>query len=610
MRPAETPDHAPGNLELLRWIATTQVRRHAAKLALAGLCMAVTAAAAAGMAWLAQPIMDEAIQGTDPTTLYLVALALFGVMTANGLAIYGHKVLLAAVSERIVADLQISIFQKYMEADLAYLNDHHSGQLISRCLNDTSQISDMVSVVVLSLARDTMMFLLLAGVMFYRDWQLALVTFIVLPLVGLGIGRIGRLARQASTAVLTESAKVTTILSEALGGVRLVKAYGGEPHEIERAREAIDRKREWGVRLARAQAMVSPLTEFLGGAAIAMTILYGVWRFEAGEFTIGTLTSFLAALALCYRPLKSLAHVNVRLQRGLAALRRIREILDTQPRLTDVAGAKPLRDPRGEIRFENVTFAYATGGPIIRDVSVVIPSGRSVALVGPSGAGKSTLVNLIPRLYDVVSGGVLVDGTDLRDVTLASLRDAIALVTQETILFDDTVRANIAYGCRDATEAEIAAAARAALAEDFIARLPQGFDTIIGERGHRLSGGQRQRIAIARAMLKNAPILLLDEPTSSLDNESERLVKLALGHLIRGRTTLIVAHRLSTVMDADEIHVMDHGRIVESGRHRELLERGGMYARLYALQSATETDEAAVPPTTAPFAAVPGAGQD
>jgi subfamily B ATP-binding cassette protein MsbA len=275
-----------------------------------------------------------------------------------------------------------------------------------------------------------------------------------------------------------------------------------------------------------------------------------------------------------------------------------------------VAGAKPLRDPRGEIRFENVTFAYATGGPIIRDVSVVIPSGRSVALVGPSGAGKSTLVNLIPRLYDVVSGGVLVDGTDLRDVTLASLRDAIALVTQETILFDDTVRANIAYGCRDATEAEIAAAARAALAEDFIARLPQGFDTIIGERGHRLSGGQRQRIAIARAMLKNAPILLLDEPTSSLDNESERLVKLALGHLIRGRTTLIVAHRLSTVMDADEIHVMDHGRIVESGRHRELLERGGMYARLYALQSATETDEAAVPPTTAPFAAVPGAGQD
>jgi ATP-binding cassette, subfamily B, bacterial MsbA len=328
--------------------------------------------------------------------------------------------------------------------------------------------------------------------------------------------------------------------------------------------------------------------ETLGGTAIAVVILYGGHQVISGARTPGALFSFITALLLAYQPLKSMANLNASLQEGLAAAQRIFEVLDVEPAIRDLPGARPLRISGGEIRFEDVRFGYVPGTPVIGGLSLTIPAGHTVALVGPSGAGKSTILNLIPRFYDIERGSITIDGQNVREVTIASLREAIALVAQEVSLFDDTVCANIAYGRFGASSAEIEEAARAAAADDFIHELPQSYDTMVGEHGVRLSGGQRQRIAIARAMLKNAPILLLDEATSALDSESERHVQRALNALIRGRTTLVIAHRLSTVQGADLICVLDRGQIVETGRHPELLARGGLYARLYAMQFAEQ----------------------
>jgi subfamily B ATP-binding cassette protein MsbA len=496
-----------------------------------------------------------------------------------------------------------------MQADIAYLNQVHTGALVSRCLYDTGQVIVAVSSAVVGIARDVLMFGLLTGLMLYRDWQLALLTFIVLPLLGLGIGKIGRGTRRAAAAILEKTAELTTILTEALDGVRLVKVFATEGHETERTRAAVERRRRVIMRLVRIRACTAPLTEVVGGIAIALTILFGAWRVEQGDLTLGALGSFVTALVMCYRPLRRLARLNAQVQEGLAAAQRIDGVLRTQPRVVDAPGARPLRLAGGTVRFEDVRFSYDGTLPVIDGVSFAIPGGKVIALVGPSGAGKSTLVNLIPRLYDATAGRVTVDGTDVRDATLASLRESVAVVSQEVTLFDDTVRANIAYGRPAATDEEVAAVARAAAADGFIDALPQGYQTVVGERGVKLSGGQRQRIAVARAMLRDAPILLLDEATSSLDSQSEHLVKLALGRLMKGRTTLIVAHRLSTVIDADEIHVLVAGRIVESGSHAALLARGGVYARLYSIQAAEDSLDAAGTGGVPRLAGQGGAGQ-
>ncbi|MCZ6524510.1 MAG: ABC transporter ATP-binding protein [Alphaproteobacteria bacterium] len=586
------PEVSTDSASLLRWLLGSYIRPHAAKLVAATLCMALTAGAAAALAWLAQPALDDVIQAQDETMRYLVPLTVFAVVTVNGFAIYGQNVLMQMVGQRIVADLQIALFRHFIRADLAFLNNVHTGNLISRCIYDSDQIRIAVSGCLIRIARDVLMFVALTGVMLYRDWQLALMTFVVLPILGLGIGKIGRRARQASKTMLEHTADLTASLSEAFEGARLIKVYGTEEHETARAREVVERRRHWLMRLAHNRALSSPLSEILGGAAIAMAIFYGGWRAAQGDVSLGVMASFLAALVLCYRPLRRLAELNAVWQEGLAAAQRIRAALDIEPTIVDRPGAEPLRLAGGTVRFEDVHFSFDQRGPVIKGVTLEVPSGKMVALVGSSGAGKSTLLNLLCRLYDVDSGRITVDGTDVRDTTLASLRRAIAVVSQEVVLFDDTVRANIAYGRGDASAADIAAAARVAAASDFIAELPQGYDTVVGEHGVKLSAGQRQRIAIARAVLKDAPILLLDEATSSLDSESEQVVKLALARLMQGRTTLVVAHRLSTVIDADQIHVVADGRVVESGRHGELLARGGVYAQLYSMQAIEDSLEA------------------
>ncbi|MDE2514007.1 MAG: ATP-binding cassette domain-containing protein, partial [Alphaproteobacteria bacterium] len=376
---------------------------------------------------------------------------------------------------------------------------------------------------------------------------------------------------------------------------RHVKAYGMEAYEISRVRQIIRNLVKLVNRAARIRAIASPLMETLGGVAVALVILYGGHQVLIGARTPGTFFSFITALLLAYQPLKTLAGINASLQEGMAAAQRIFDILDAEPTITDAPNARPLAIKGGEIRFDDVQFSYANGANALRGVSLTVPAGKRIALVGSSGAGKSTILNLVPRFYDTTSGSIAIDGQPLRDVALASLRRAIALVSQEITLFDDTIKANIAYGRLGAADAEIVAAAKAAAADEFIRRLPQGYDTMVGEHGVKLSGGQRQRIAIARAMLKDAPILLLDEATSSLDTESERHVQTALDALMQGRTTVVIAHRLSTVTGADLIYVIDGGRVVEHGTHAELLRQQGVYARLYALQFADQAVDEPAP---------------
>jgi subfamily B ATP-binding cassette protein MsbA len=384
------------------------------------------------------------------------------------------------------------------------------------------------------------------------------------------------------------------LLSQTFQGARHVKAYGMESYEEGRAATLFERIYQLVDRANRTRSRASPMMEALGGAAVAVVIAYGGYQVINDARTPGAFFSFITALLLAYQPLKSLANLNASLQEGLAAAHRLFEVLDIEPEIRDLPDARPLRVTGGEIRFEDVRFGYQPPAVALDGITFTIPAGSTVALVGPSGAGKSTVLNLIPRFYDISAGSIAIDGQDIRTVTLTSLRAPLALVAQEASLFDDTVRANIAYGRLSATETEIAAAAAAAAADRFIAELPQGYDTLVGEHGVRLSGGQRQRLAIARAMLKDAPILLLDEATSALDNESERHVQAALKRLMQGRTTLVIAHRLSTIVGADLICVMDRGRIVESGKHAQLLARGGLYARLYETQFAPEEEPTAL----------------
>ena len=578
-----------GRSAALVWrLARDFMRPHVRRILFAFLLMGLAAASTAGRAWLMEPVLDRIFVAREGSLLLLIAGGALAFALVKGLADYGEAVLMTRVGQRVIADVQIALFARLMRADLAYFHAHPSGTLISRFTSDAVLLRGAAANVLVGIGKDAVTVVFLVGVMFYQDWLLALVSFFVFPLAIRPIVAIGRRIRRVTANAQAEIGEFTTLLSQTFQGARHVKAYGMEQYEEQRAGGLIERLFALIDRGTRTRSRASPMMEALGGTAIALVILYGGHQVISGARTPGALFSFITALLLAYQPLKSLANLNASLQEGLAAAQRIFEVLDVEPTIRDMAGARPLHIAGGEIRFDKVRFGYVPGAAAIDGLSLTIPAGHTVALVGPSGAGKSTMLNLIPRFFDTDSGRIAIDGQDVRNVTIASLRGAIALVAQEVSLFDDTVRANIAYGRFGASFDEVEEAARAAAADAFIRELPQGYDTMVGEHGVRLSGGQRQRIAIARAMLKNAPILLLDEATSALDNESERQVQRALNTLIRGRTTLVIAHRLSTIQGADLICVVDRGRIVETGRHSELLARGGLYARLYAMQFAEQ----------------------
>ncbi|MBT6440872.1 MAG: lipid A export permease/ATP-binding protein MsbA [Alphaproteobacteria bacterium] len=586
------------------------VRPYLKRLLLAGLLMAVAAGATAALAYMMEPVLDQIFIERDRSMLVLVPVVVVIITLIKGAASYGQGVLMAFVGQRIIADLQSRIFRHLLYFDLAFFHDNASGSLVSRLTNDVNLMRNAVSNALTGMVKDSLTLLFLVAVMFEKDWRLALIAFVIFPLAVFPIVRIGRRMRKISGSALAELGRFTARLNEVFQGTRHVKAYNRESYEADRTDTLIENVFRLIYKALRTRAASAPIMETLGGVFIAIIIFYGGWQVMEGELTPGGFFAFITAMILAYQPLKALANLNTNLQEGLAATQRVFEVLDTEPKIHDTAGATSLTVSGGAIRFTDVAFAYGPGKAALEHISLDVPAGHTVALVGPSGAGKSTILNLIPRFYEVDGGAVTIDGADVRNVSLASLRDSIGLVSQETVLFDDTVRANIAYGRLDADDDTIHAAARSAGAHDFITGMPNGYETIIGEHGAKLSGGQRQRLSIARAMLKDAPILLLDEATSALDSETERQVQDALSGLMKGRTTLIVAHRLSTIQDANMIHVIENGHVVESGTHAALLAADGAYTKLYRLQQGahstpesgdkSETTDAEAPPANMP----------
>jgi subfamily B ATP-binding cassette protein MsbA len=581
VKPAEfSHDTAP----LMRRLMVEFLRPHLGKMLLAFLAMGIVAASTAANAWMMQPLLDKVFVQRNESLLLVIPLAVIGLAFVKGFSGYAQQVLMTTIGQRIVADIQLKLFARLMRADLAYFHANATGTLISRFTNDAGLLRGCATNVLAGIGKEAVTAAFLVALMFYQDWVLALISFVSFPIAFQPLRRIARRMRRVSANTQAELGQFMTLLNQTFQGARHVKAYGMEAYEMTRANAVIESIFRLVERSQRIRAVSSPLMETLGGVAVALVILYGGHQVFSGVRTPGAFFSFVTALLLAYQPMKTLAGLNVNLQEGLAAAQRLFTVLDVEPEIRDRDNATTLAISGGAVRFDAVRFSYGNDLDALKGVTLDIPAGKSVALVGASGAGKSTIMNLIPRFYEVSDGAVTIDGQDIRDVTLASLRAAIGLVSQEVSLFDDTVRANIAYGKFGASDAEIETAAKAAAADDFIRALPQGYDTMVGEHGVKLSGGQRQRLSIARAMLKNAPILLLDEATSSLDTESERQVQTALNTLMRGRTTLVIAHRLSTVIEADIIYVVADGRIVERGSHAELLRRDGAYARLYALQ--------------------------
>jgi ATP-binding cassette, subfamily B, bacterial MsbA len=569
---------------LVRRLVGEHIRPHIGLLVIAVCLMAVVAATTAALAFLMETILDDVFTARDRSSLYVAAAIVMAVFVLKGMATYGQNVLVSFVGQRILADLQKRMFAHLLSADLAYFHDQSSGGLISRFINDVEKMRGTVASVLTAIGRDSLTIIFLVGVMLYQDWMLTLASFFAFPTAILPLINIGKRMRKVSANTQRELGQFTTLLNEVFQGARHVKAYGMEPYERERAGTVIEQIFKLVFRAARTKAAAYPIMETLGGTAIVVVICYGGWQVIEGTRSTGTFFSFVTALLLAYDPVKKLVNLNAQLQEGLAAADRVFDILDVEPSIVDLPDAKSVESVKGDIGFEDVAFSYADGKPALENVSLSVEAGKTVALVGQSGAGKSTILNLIPRFYDSNSGRITLDGQPIRDITIASLRANIALVSQDVTLFDDTIEANIAYGRAGATPEDVREAARNASADSFINAMPDGYATIVGEHGVKLSGGQRQRIAIARAMLKDAPILLLDEATSALDTESERAVQAALGTLMRGRTTIVIAHRLSTIQSADMIHVVDSGRIIESGKHPELLARGGVYANLHRLQ--------------------------
>lgn len=583
---------SPKNNDLGRRIFYEHIRPYMRSFAAALVLMILAALATSALPYLLKPVFDDVFSHGTPQLLLMVCGGMFLAFVVKGLSSFGETVIMTYVGQRIISDLQNRLFVHLMQADLAYFHRVSSGDLLSRFTNDINQMRNAVATTLVGIGKDSFTLLFLISLMFYRDWTLACIAFFVFPTAIFPILKIGRRMRKVANNTQEELAHFTGRLTQVFQGIRVIKAYQTEAYEAHCAQTMIERIFALVYKSSRVRSASHPIIESLGGLAIVIVIAYGGWQVMHHARTTGEFISFIGALLLVYEPLKRLSNMNANLQEGLAAAIRVFAILDTPALIQNHPDAKPLPPIEGHIEFRNVQFSYPDGKIALDGISLEIQKAQTIALVGASGAGKSTIINLLPRFYDIQEGQILIDGLDIRETTLESLRQQIALVSQEIMLFDTTIRDNIAYGSFEASDEDIIAAAKAAAAHEFIEHLPLGYQTMIGENGVKLSGGQRQRLAIARAMLKNAPILLLDEATSALDTDSERQVQAALKVLMKGRTTLMVAHRLSTVIEADRIYVLHQGKIVESGNHQALLRKKGIYANLWQAQSTLPTAEA------------------
>lgn len=558
-------------------------KKYYLRFILAAICMVIAGGLQSALPLISKPAIDKIFVSKDMGALTWIPFAIVGIFLFKGLCNYGQNILMSSIGLRIVADLRNKLYECIQRQSLSFFTGHPTGVLMSRITNDVLSVQSAASEAVTALVKDTFTLVCLVGVIFYTDWKLALLAMIVFPLTVYPIAWFGRKMRKVTTSTQITMGTLNSLLQETIAGTRIVKAFCMEKYESDRFGAENERLFKLNMKTVTINAISSPLMDFLGGLGIAAVIFYGGYNVVQGYSTPGTFFSFIAALLMLYEPVKRLTNVNNTINQGIAGADRIFSIIDRVPDIIDKTDAQALPPIQNSIDLQNVSFRYEEK-PVLKNVNLTIRAGEVVAFVGMSGGGKTTLVNLIPRFYDVSEGRVLIDGLDIRDVTLSSLRGQIAIVTQQTILFNDTVRNNIAYGDICTTEEEIYKAAKAANAHDFIMKLPNGYDSNIGELGTKLSGGEKQRISIARALLKDAPILILDEATSSLDTEAEIEVQDALDNLMKGRTTLVIAHRLSTIRNADRIIALVNGEIVEEGNHDTLMARKGEYYRLYNLQ--------------------------
>lgn len=569
------------------------VKSQWSRLLLAMLSMMAVAGLTAATAYIVKPVLDEIFFKKDLTMLKLLPFAIIIIYLLRGACFFGQSYLMNYVGHDIIKRLRDELYGHIQMLSLSFFHKHDTGTLMARITNDVNKVKGMVSDAVTGALKDCFTIVGLLFIIFYRDWKLALIAITVLPVAVIPIVKFGRRMRKFSTRTQEAVADMSSLLHETFSGTRIVKAFGMESYEKERFAEKTARLFGYEMRAVIVRSTSSPVMELLGGIGITLIIWYGGYKVITGTSTPGTFFSFMAALIMLYEPIKSISKLNNVIQEGLAAAVRIHDILDTDSDIVERENAIVLKPKTHSVAFRDVSFKYQDQ-VVLKEINFEVRSSEIVALVGMSGGGKTTLANLIPRFYDVTEGAVVIDGHDIRDVTIQSLRNQIGIVTQDPILFNDTIRNNIAYGNLNASDADIVAAAKAAYAYDFIQSFPGQFGTVVGERGMRLSGGERQRICIARALLKNAPILILDEATSSLDSESELAVQEALENLMKGRTTFVIAHRLSTIRSADRIMVIVKGRVVEEGTHEDLLALKGEYHKLYNMQFNNDRNAAEV----------------
>jgi subfamily B ATP-binding cassette protein MsbA len=548
-------------------------------------CSALVAVLSGAYAWLARPVLDDIFIEKNEQMLMVLPLALFGIATLKAVFSYGVGYLMAYVGNRVVADIRQELFQQLMRMSVGFHDANTSGRLVSRVVNDVGMMANAASSVVKDIFQNGLTFLAMIGVILYQNWKLAGLSLIVIPLSALTMVRVGRRLKRLATSGQEQLGDMSSTLQETLSGIRMVKAFGREDAEAERFAERNRKVLSTTLKSNQVWSIGHSQMEVIGVIGVATIIWYGGYLVINGSMTPGAFFSFMAAMFMAYTPIKKLSGSNNLIQQALAAAERVFDVLDLDTEHSHDHGTLPLTRIKDSIEFQNVSLRYENHTiQALADIDLSIRVGEVVALVGSSGSGKTTLVSLLPRFYEPTAGRILLDGVPLSSYELKSLRAHIGIVSQETILFDDTIRNNIAFGRTDASQAEVEQAATLAYAHDFILRSPEGYDTIIGERGVKLSGGERQRLAIARAILRDPPVMILDEATSALDTESERIVQLALANLMKNRTTLVIAHRLSTIQNADRIVVLDRGTIVEMGSHETLLQQGGVYRRLHAMQ--------------------------